>query len=42
MSLLHFLVEIKEIAVGDATSGILYNCLPKVIITLRGIDSYTT
>jgi hypothetical protein len=28
----------KEIAVGDATSGILYNFLPKVIITLQGLD----
>jgi hypothetical protein len=42
MTLLHFLAEIKEIVVGGATSGILYNCLPKVIITLRGLDSYTT
>jgi hypothetical protein len=41
MTILHFLEEIKEIAVGGATSGILYNCLPKVIITLRGLDSYT-
>jgi hypothetical protein len=38
--LLHFLVEIKEIVVGGTTSGMLYNCLPKVIITLRGLDSY--
>jgi hypothetical protein len=37
MTLLHFLAEIKEIAVGSATSRILYNCLPKVIITLRGL-----
>jgi hypothetical protein len=42
MTLLHFLAEIKEIVVGDATYGILYNCLPKVIITLWGLDSYTT
>jgi hypothetical protein len=34
MTLLHFLAEIEEIEVGDATSGILYNCLPKVIITM--------
>jgi hypothetical protein len=37
MTLLHFLAEIKEIAVGGATYGILYNFLPKEIITLRGI-----
>jgi hypothetical protein len=42
MTLLHFLVDIKEIEVCDTTSGILYNCLPKVMITLRGLDSYTT
>jgi hypothetical protein len=41
MTLLYFLAEIKEITVGNTTSGILYNCLPKVIITLRGVDSYT-
>jgi hypothetical protein len=40
MTLLHFLAEIKEIAVGETTSGIMYNCLPKEIITLRGLDSY--
>jgi hypothetical protein len=42
MTLLHFLEEIKEITVGGATSGIMYNCLPKVIITLWGLESYTT
>jgi hypothetical protein len=42
MTLLHFLEEIKEIVVGGTTSGILYNYLPKVIITLQGLDSYTT
>jgi hypothetical protein len=42
MTLLHCLAEIKEITVGGATYGILYNCLPNVIITLRGLDSYTT
>jgi hypothetical protein len=42
MTLLHFLADIKEIAVGSVTFGILYNCLPKVIITLQGLDSYTT
>ena len=41
MTLLHFLVEIKEIAIGGTTSGILYNFLPKVIITLWCLDSYT-
>jgi hypothetical protein len=42
MTLLHFLAEIKEIEVGGATSGILYNCLPRVIITSWGVESYTT
>jgi hypothetical protein len=42
MTLLHCLEEINEITVGGATFGILYNCLPKVIITLQGLDSYTT
>jgi hypothetical protein len=42
MTLLYCLAEIKEIAVGSDSSGILYNCLPKVIITLQGLDSYTT
>jgi hypothetical protein len=42
ITLLDFLLEIKEIKAGDATYGILYNCLPKVIITLGGLDSYTT
>ena len=30
--LLHVLVVIKEMVVGRATSGILYNLLPKIII----------
>jgi len=34
MSLLHFIAVIKEVAVGGATSGILYNELPKEIITV--------
>ena len=34
MNLLHFLAKIKELAVGGATSGILYNVLPKEIITV--------
>jgi hypothetical protein len=42
MTLLHFLEEIKEIAVGGTTSSILYNCVPKLIITLWGLDSYTS
>ena len=41
MSLLPFLVVIKEVAVGGATSGILYNELSKEIMTARGLDSYT-
>ena len=42
MRLLPFLVIIKEVAVGWAASGILYNKLPKEIIIARGLDSYTT
>ena len=41
MSLLHFLAVIKEVAVGGATYNIFYNESPKVIITVRGLDSYT-
>ena len=33
MSLLPFLIEIKEVVVGGATSGILYNELSKKIMT---------
>ena len=40
--LLHFFVVIKEMAVGGAISGILYNLLAKLIIIERGLDSYTT
>jgi hypothetical protein len=40
MTLLHCLANIKEIEVGNTTFGILYNCLPKVIITFQGLDSY--
>jgi len=42
MSLLPFLAVIKDVAVGEATSGILYNELFKEIMTARGLDSYTT
>lgn len=38
MIILHFFVVNKEMAVGKATSGILYNLLPKVIITKRDLD----
>lgn len=34
MILLHYLIEIKEMVVDEATSGILYSLLPKVIITM--------
>jgi len=40
MSLLPFLTVIKEVTVGAATSDILYNELPKEIITAQGLDSY--
>ena len=42
MTFLHCLVEIKEITLGGTASSILYNFLFKVIITLWGLDSYTT
>ena len=42
MSLLHFFAVTKEIVGGGGTSGILYNLFPKVTITARGRDSYTT
>jgi hypothetical protein len=42
MTFLHCLVEIKEITLGGTTWGIVYNFLFKVIITLRGLESYTT
>ena len=41
MSLLPFLAVIKDVAVGGAISGILYNELFKEIMTARGLDSYT-
>ena len=40
MSLLHYFVVTREMAVGSATFGILYNLFPNVTITARGIDSY--
>ena len=42
MILLHCFAVIKEMVVGGATFGIMYNLLAKVIITERGLDSYTT
>lgn len=42
MILLHFLAKIKELEVGGATFSILYNILPKEIITTQGLGSYTT
>ena len=42
MILLHFLEEIKEVAIGGATSRILYSISLKEIITKRGLDLYTT
>ena len=37
--MLHFIAKIKEVVVGGATYDILYNILPKEIITERGLDS---
>jgi len=42
MILLNCLEDLKEMVVGGAISGILYNLFPKVIIKIRGLDSYTT
>src|SRR3984885_14533215 len=41
MILLHCFAVIKEMAAGGATSGIVNNLFPNVIITARGLDSYT-
>ena len=41
MSLQPCFAVIKEMAVGGATSGILYNLFANVMITARGLDSYT-
>jgi hypothetical protein len=41
MSLLHCFSVTKEMVVGGAISGILYNLSAKVIITAQGLDSYT-
>ena len=40
MSFFPFLVVIKEVEVGGAISGILYNELLKEIMITRGLDSY--
>ena len=40
MSLLHCFTVTKEMAVGGATSDILYNLFPKVIITTLCLNSY--
>lgn len=42
MILLNCLAEIKEMVVGWATSSVLYNLSPKVIIIVWGLDSYIT
>lgn len=42
MILLHSLPDIEEVALGGATSGILYKGLPKEIIIERGLNTYTT
>ena len=42
MRLLHCFAVTKEMAVGGATSGILYSLFPNVTITTWGRDSYTT
>ena len=39
MTFLHFFAEIKEIALGGTASGILYNFLFKVIITLQDLEN---
>jgi len=42
MILVHCFAVIKEMVVGEATLGILYNLLAKVIIIDQGLDSYTS
>jgi len=42
MSLLHCFTITREMAVSSATFSIIYNLFPKVTITVRGLDSYTT
>ena len=42
MSFLPFLAVIKDVAVGGATCGILYNELFKEIMISRGLESYTS
>ena len=37
---MHFLAEIKEVEVGGATSIILYNELPKEIITVQSDEPH--
>ena len=41
MSLLPFLAVIKDVAIGGATSSILYNELLKEIMTVQGLNTYT-
>ena len=38
--LIAFIYEDQRDGVGGATYGIMYNLLPKVIITVRGLNSY--
>ena len=40
--LLRCFAVVKEMTGGGTTSSILYKLFPKVIITARGLDSYTT
>jgi len=42
MSLLHYFAVTREMAVGNATFGIMYNLFPNVTITVQGLDSYTS
>jgi hypothetical protein len=39
---MHCFAVTKEMVVGGVISDIMYSLLPKVIITTRGLDSYTT
>ena len=40
--LLHCFAVVKEMIGGGTTSGILYNLVPREIIIVWGLDSYTT
>ena len=40
MILKNFFTDFKDMAIGSATSGTLYNLFPKEIMKVWGLDSY--